>query len=168
VRVVIAGVLGLGAAWLIPKGGGSPVDSTTPTPTPARGVTAVEERLSDVSPGVSFRTIDGVRVFLVRTGDAVVGYRGNATIAEDGPVHWCPRNHWFEGDAPGPYYGRDGMVDRYSAPRNLDRISVIIAAGRVTIFPHQVVSGSAAPPTPSPPPPPPAPPPPCAANERVG
>jgi hypothetical protein len=168
VKLVVAGILGLGAAWLIPKGGGTPLDSTAPTPTPARGITAVEEPLSAVSPGVSFRTIDGVRVFLVRTGNAVSGFRGESTSATDGPVHWCRRNGWFEGDEPGPYYDEHGVVRRFSAPRDLDRISVIVAGGRVTILPHQIVLGSHALPTPIPIPPLVSAPPACAVNERVG
>ena len=148
-KIAIAGILGLTAAWLIPKGGGIPLDNTTPTPTPPNGVTAVEEPLSAVHPGVSFRVVDGVRIFLSRTGDKVIGFQGLATTTESGPVHWCPPYNWFEGDGPGPYYDSAGGTLRYSAPRNLDKISVLVAAGRVTIFPHQVLTGSPAPPTPA-------------------
>jgi hypothetical protein len=167
-KIAIAGLLGLTVAWLIPKGGGAPIDDTTPTPTPPSGLTAAEERLADVPMGVSFRSLDGVRIFLVRTGDVVVGFHGVATTGAGEAIHWCPKNGWFEGDEPGPWYGSSGVVLRYSAPRNLDRISVLVAAKRVTIFPHQVLRGDSAPATPNPPPPLPPPPPPCAENERVG
>ncbi len=166
VKISLAAFAGLAAAWLIPRGGGMPGD-TTPTPTPPSGLTAAAEPLSSLPSGVSFRVLDGVRIFVVRTGSRVVGFHGVATTAGDGPVHWCPPNRWFEGDGPGPYYDMSGGVLRYSAPRGLDRINVIVAAGQVTLFPHSTIAGPAAPPTPTPPPslPPPTP---CAANERVG
>jgi len=164
---VIAGVLGLLVAWLIPKGGGKPADNVTPTPTAARGVTAVEERLSDVSPGVSFRVIDGVRVFLVRTGDKVAGFEGVSTAPGDGPIHWCPSGQLFQASSNGPWWGNDGKVVFWGAPRNLNRITVIVSAGRVTIVPHEIVPGSPGEPTPSPPVPHPRPPS-CAANQTVG
>lgn len=166
-KISLAALAGLAAAWLIPRGGGTPLDTTTPTPTPPGGLTAAAEPLAALSGGVSFRLVDGVRIFLVRDGNIVDGYQGVATTPGGGPIHWCPTNHWFEGDSGGPYYDSTGVVLRYSAPRNLDRISVIVAAGQVTIFPHSTIRGAAAPPTPDPLPslPPPTP---CAANERVG
>ena len=164
--MVIAGVLGLLVAWLIPKGGGRPADSVSPTPTAARGVTAVEERLSDVSPGVSFRVIDGVRVFLVRTGDKVVGFEG-VKPTDRRPIRWCPVGQVFEASAGGPWWKPDGTVAFWTSPRNLNRITVIVAAGRVTIVPHEIVAGTPGVPTPSPPasyPHPPA----CSATELIG
>jgi hypothetical protein len=167
VKLAIAGMLGLAAAWLIPKGGGTPLDRTTPTPTPPQGLTAAEEPLSAVHPGVSFRILDGVRIFLVRTGDEVVGFHGVTTTDPQRNLHWCPRLNWFEGGSSGPFYDSSGTVARFSAPRNLDRISVLVAAKRVTIFPHQILKGAPAPPAPNPPMPMPFPGV-CAENERVG
>ena len=166
IRVVIAGVLGLLIAWLIPKGGGKPADVTMPTPTPAHGVTAVEERLADVSPGVSFRVIDGVRLFLVRTGDTVVGFRGNVTRPDAGPLQWCIGGQFFMGSGGPPFYDRAGHVSYNSAPRDLDRITVIVAAGRVTIVPHEIVPGASNPTFASQNEGKPAPR--CAANDRLG
>jgi len=166
-RVVIAGVLGLLVAWLIPKGGGKPADNVTPTPTAARGVTAVEERLSDVSPGVSFRVIDGVRVFLVRRGDTVVGFEGLAPTSDRARVRWCPAAQVFEKTSDGPWWGDDGKVAFWSSPRNLNRITVLVAAGRVTILPHEIIAGAPGEPTPSPPAPHPRPPS-CSSNQSIG
>jgi hypothetical protein len=164
VKLAIGAFAGLAAAWFLPKGGPAPV--ATPTPTPPGQLTAAEVPLSTVPAGVSFRTIDGVRVFLVRTGDSVVGFHGQATTRGTAePVYWCPRTSLFEG-ANGPWYHANGKVYELTAPRELDRIQVLVAAGRVTIFPHNVMIG-APPPTPTvmkgPPPPEP-----CPANERVG
>jgi hypothetical protein len=167
VKLAIGAFAGLAAAWLLPRGGVPPV--ATPTPTPPGQLTASEEPLTAVHPGVSFRMIDGVRVFLVRTGDTVVGFVGVATTPEAGSIYWCPKNRWFEGSGgSGPYYAADGSIARYSSRRSLDRIQVLVAAGRVTIFPHQITPGAAAtfPTDYAPPlaPPPEA----CAPNERVG
>jgi hypothetical protein len=165
VKLAIGAFAGLAVAWIIPKGGPAPV--ATPTPTPPGQLTAAEVPLNTVPAGVSFRTIDGVRIFLVRTGDSVVGFLGTSTD-KPGPIFWCAKNDWFEGLQPGPYYSRGGVAVRVSAPRSLDRINVIVAAGRVTIFPHTVLRGGPAPVTQGPNPPPPTPSPPCSPTERVG
>jgi hypothetical protein len=166
VKIGLAAIAGVGAAWLIPKGGTAPAPSTTPTPTPPGQLTAAEFPLSTIPPGVSFKTIDGVRVFLVRTGSTVVAFHGVSTD-DPGPVYWCPKNDWFEGLGPGPYYDRAGKVLRYEAPRDLDMLSVIVAGGRVTVFPHRILPGTKAT-IPATPVPLPAPPPPCSAAQRVG
>jgi hypothetical protein len=163
VKLAIGAFAGLAAAWFLPKAGPAPV--ATPTPTPPGQLTAAEVPLTTVPAGVSFRSIDGVRVFLVRTGGSVVGFHGRATSPNDGPLFWCPRTSIFEG-TNGPWYFRNGAVYSLTAPRELDRIQVLVAAGRVTIFPHIVTAG-APPPTPTimkGPPPPPR----CPATERVG
>jgi hypothetical protein len=167
-KIALAGLAGVGLAWLIPKGGGTPTPGPSVTPSDRPGVTAVEVQLSSIPQGVSFRMIDGVRVFLVRSGSTTVGFRGLATSADGGPIWWCPKNRWFEDRDQQSFYDSKGMIMRYSAPRELDRIRVLVAAGRVTIFPHGVVPGPHATFPPNYAPPLPPPPPPCSAAERVG
>ena len=161
--MALAGLAGLGAAWLIPRGGAGPTIAPTPSPTRATALTAAEEPLSAVDPGVSFRTLDGVRIFLVRDGSAVVGFHGRATTARDGPIYWCPRTSIFEDSVASTGYDRAGKAVFGLATRDLERVQVIVAAGRVTIFPHVITPGRAVT----------GPlnlvyPDPCAANERVG
>ena len=164
VKVAIAGIAGVGAAWLIPRGGTEPV--VNPTPTPPGRLTAAEFPLSTIPRGVSFKTIDGVRVFLVRTGEGVVAFRGLATTSAGGPIYWCPKTRRFQRTSGGPFYSPSGGVEDFSAPRHLDRLQVLVAAGRVTIFPHVATRGGAAPPaTIQKGPPPPIL---CTAAERVG
>jgi hypothetical protein len=168
VKIAVAGLAGVGVAWLLPKGGTGPATpGSSVTPTDRPGVTAVAVPLVQIPEGVSFRLADGVRVFLVRSGSSIVAFHGRATIAGGGDVWWCARNGWFESEGQAAFYGRDGTVGRYSAPRNLERIRVLVAGTTATIFPHDVTPGPAAPPTPSgirla------APPPPCSASERLG
>lgn len=162
--MAIAGIAGVAAAWLIPKGGTEP--APVPTPTPPGQLTAAEVPLTTIPAGGSFRTIDGVRVFLVRTGDNVVAFHGVATRTEGGPIFWCPKSRLFQGTSGSPWYGSTGAVFDFSAPRHLDRIQVLVAAGRVTIFPHVITRGGVAPtPTIQKGPPPPLE---CSAAERVG
>ena len=162
-KIAVAGLAGLGVAWLLPKGGTGPATpGSSITPTDRPGVTALVVRLDQVPQGVSFRLAGDVRVFLVRSASGLVAFHGRSTA---GNVWWCPKNDWFE--SAGSFYGRDGGVLRYSAPRNLERIRVLIAGDTATIFPSDITRGSAAPPTPAgirla------APPPPCSASERVG
>jgi hypothetical protein len=98
--------------------------------------------LNTVPAGVSFRTIDGVRVFLSRTGDVVVGFNGRATTRNDGPIFWCTSGHFESTDFQTQYDPAGRAL--YGKPlRNLDRIQVLVAGGRVTIFPHVILPGSA-------------------------
>jgi hypothetical protein len=140
VKLAIGAFAGLALAWILPKGGVPPV--ATPTPTPPGQLTAAEVPLTTVPAGVSFRTIDGVRVFLVRTGDSVVGFHGQATTSNDGPIIWCIPTH-FESTDFQTRYDRTGKALSGRALRDLDRIQVLVAAGRVTIFPHMILPGAA-------------------------
>jgi hypothetical protein len=139
VKLAIGAFAGLAVAWIIPKGGSAPV--ATPTPTPPGRLTAAEVPLNTVPAGVSFRTIDGARVFLVRTGDSVVGFLGRATTRNDGPIYWCTTGH-FESTDFQTQYDPTGKA-LYGQPlRDLDRIQVLVAAARVTIFPHALLPGA--------------------------
>jgi len=161
VKLAIGAFAGVAAAWLIPKGGVAPPVSTPRTATPTT-VTAVEEALTTVPAGVSFRTIDGVRIFLVRTGATVDGFLGLATTETGGPLYWCVPGTRFESSDGDTRYDRTGKALSGVARRDLDRLQVLVAAGRVTIFPHSIQrgapSGRLAQPDASR----------CAANERVG
>jgi hypothetical protein len=166
-KVALAGIAGVGVAWLLPHAARTPAPPPTATPSNGTGVTAVEFPLASVAPGVSFRSIDGVRVFLVRSGDAVRGFVGVSTETAR-PVWWCPKNHWFEDEGQHVFYGRGGEIVRYSSRRGLDEVRVLVSNSRVTVFPHSVEPGSAATFPANYAPPLPAPPPPCSASERVG
>lgn len=156
---------GVGLAWLIPRGGGVPEPEPTPTftATDRPGVTAVEVPLDRIPQGVSFHPIGSVRVFLVRDGDAVVGFVGRSTVGP-GNVWWCQRNVSFQDDGGAVRYDVKGRALVGTAPRDLDRVRVLVAADRVTIFPDSVTGGAAASPAsgvprfPSP----------CSEAERVG
>lgn len=156
---------GVGLAWLIPKGGGVPEPEPTPTASDRPGVTAVEVPLGLIPQGVSFRREGTVRIFLVRSGESVVAFLGESTAEGNGPLWWCPRNGLFEDDDGGVAYTKDGVA-RAGSERNLDRIRVLVSAGRVTIFPAGVTPGAGAP-APSTPRNAPLPQP-CSAAERVG
>ena len=161
VKLAIGAFAGVTVAWLIPKGG-TPAPVATPTATPPGHLTAAEEPLGAVPAGVSFRTIDGVRVFLVRTGDTVAGFHGVATSAEDGPIHWCIAAKHFESADGRVQYDRGGKAMYGGARRDLDGIQVLASAGRVTIFPHTTLPGAAAAGLPE------IDTTPCAASDRVG
>jgi hypothetical protein len=165
VKVALAGLAGVGLAWLIPKGGGEVVTDPAPTPTATHrpGVTAVEVPLNLIPEGVSFRLAGGVRVFLVRDGDAVVGFVGRST-AGAGPVWWCQKNVSFQDEGGAVRYDIDGRAILSTAPRDLDRVRVLVAADRVTIFPDSITGGAAASPSSGVPRFPSA----CSAAERVG
>ncbi|MGH2794715.1 MAG: hypothetical protein ACRDKG_10475 [Actinomycetota bacterium] len=167
VKVAIAGMAGLGLAWLIPRGGGAPEPSPSPTPTVTAtdrpGVTAVQVPLSLVPQGVSYHPAGELRVFLVRKGNAVVGFVGRST-AGAGPVWWCQKNVSFEDESGAVRYDIDGRALPATAPRDLDRVRVIVTGDRLTIFPDSVTGGATATPgsatvrLPEP----------CSAAERVG
>jgi hypothetical protein len=167
IRIALAGLAGLGLAWLIPKGGGAPAPLPTPTASDQPGITAVARPLSEIEPGVSYQLVDGVRVYLVRSGNSVVGLHGRSTEAGDGPAHWCPRNDLFESNGSSARWDRNGVVVEFSGPRNLERIRVLVAGENVTIFPHQISPGAPSPQTPEPVPRS-IPPIKCAPSERVG
>ncbi|MGH2783729.1 MAG: hypothetical protein ACRDJ1_00525 [Actinomycetota bacterium] len=166
VKVAIAGLAGLGLAWLIPRGGGD-VPQPTPTPTLTAtdrpGVTAIQVPLSLVPQGVSFHPAGDERVFLVRKGSAVVGFLGRST-AGAGPVWWCQKNVSFEDESGAVRYDIDGHALPATAPRDLDRVRVLVTGDSVTIFPESVTGGATATPgsttvrLPAP----------CSAAERVG
>lgn len=162
IRIALAGLAGLGLAWLIPKGDVAPVPMPTPTGSDRPGVTALQVPLDLVPDGVSFHKAGEVRVFLTRSGSTIVGFLGVSTAAGDGPVWWCQRNGRFEDDGDA-HYNRDGLALLGSAPRDLDRVRVLVAADRVTIFPNDVTPG-----TPTPQKGMPGGPEPCSASERLG
>ena len=146
IKIAIAGLAGLGLAWLIPRGGGLSETTPTPslTPTDRPGVTAFEVPLNLVPQGVSFHPVGEVRAFLARSGDAVNGFVGRSTASGDGPVWWCPKNSSFQ-DADGEVrYDAQGRALLGTAPRNLDLVRVLVSAGRVTIFPESVTGGATA------------------------
>jgi hypothetical protein len=142
-KVALAGIAGVGAAWLIPKGGTAPAPS--PTPSTPSGLTAAEVPLASIPAGVSFRAIDGVRLFLVRSGESVVVLHARSTSADDGAVYWCPRASVFEDASGGAAWDRSGAAVSGAAAGSLERVSVVVAAGRVTIFPHVIRPGPAGP-----------------------
>jgi hypothetical protein len=167
VRLALAAFAGLAAAWLVPRvgGGPAPAPSSTAGPVDRPGVTAVVIPLDLVPEGVSFRVLDGVRVFLVRSGGSVSAFHGVATTPGDGPLWWCPRNGAFE-SAGGARYDALGRALGGSAPRDLERVRAIVTADRVTVFPRAIAPGPrAAAPGPASPGPAPEP---CSAAERVG
>lgn len=146
VKIAIAGLAGLGLAWLIPKGGGAPEPGPTPTGTDRPGVTAVEVLLDQIPQGVSARTAGDIRVFLVRTGDQVIGLTVRSTAPAGGRVWWCPRNSSFQDEAGNVRYDMEGRPLVGSAPGSLFRVRVLVSAGRVTIFPSPTMPGPAPPP----------------------
>ena len=163
-KVAIAGLAGLGLAWLIPRGGGVPEPSPTLSPTDRPGVTALEVPLNLVPQGISYHPVGDVRVFLARSGNTITGFVGSSTAAGNGPVWWCPKNTSFQ-DADGEVrYDAGGGAMLGTAPRDLDRVRVLVSAGRVTIFPESVTGGATAPLKGMPP----RFPAPCSAAERVG
>jgi hypothetical protein len=167
-KIALAGLAGVGAAWLLPHGTRTPAPVPTVTPSNGTGVTAVEFPLTSIPQGVSFRSIDRVRVFLVRTGDAVSAYVGLTTTSPAQPLFWCRTYKWFESSGHDVFYGIHGEIDRYSSRRGLDEVQILVSNGRVTLFPHSIEPGPEAtfPAGYAPPlPPPPAP---CSASERVG
>lgn len=166
IKVAIAGLAGLGLAWLIPRGGGVPEPSPSPTftPTDRPGVTALEVPLNLVPQGVSYHPVGETRVFLFRAGNLVTGFVGRSTAPGDGPVWWCRKNSSFEDAAGEVRYDARGRALLGTAPRNLDEVRVLVAADRVTIFPESVTGGAAATPGSGVP----RFPAPCSAAERVG
>lgn len=144
-KIAIAGLAGVGAAWLIPKGGGAPPVEPSVTPSDRPGVTAGVVPLSSVPEGVSARTIGRVRVFLVRSGSTVIGMQIRSTAPEGGRVWWCPRNDRFEAELGAAAYDREGRPLFGSAPGSLIRLRVLVSAGQVTIFPESTVPGPSEP-----------------------
>lgn len=167
-KIALAGLAGVAAAWLIPRGGEAPAPTQSGSPSDRAGVTAAEYPLSSVDQGVTYRSIDGVPIFLVRSGTTVEGYVGVATTEARDRIFWCPKNRWFEDEGQSVFYGSQGEILRYSARAGLDRVRVLVSSGRVTVFPHSVDAGPLATFPPDYAPPLPPPPPPCSASERVG
>lgn len=165
IKVAIAGLAGLGLAWLIPKGGDAPEPIPTPTATDRPGVTAAQVPLDGIPQGVSVREIGAIVVYLVRSGDGVIGMQNRSTAPEGGRVWWCPRNTRFESQNGEALYDREGRPLYGSAPGSLIRVRILVSARLVTIFPNATTPGPE-PPAPQPTPQPqPAP---CAAAERIG
>ena len=160
-KIALAGLAGVGAAWLLPRGGEAPAPTPSVTPSDRPGVTAVQLQLSSIPEGVSFHLIDGVRVFLVRTANKVVAFQGLAPGTGESPVWWCRRGG-FESDSS--RFDKSGRFYIGSAGRDLDRIQVQVTSELVTVFPRTVVRGTSRPVS-GPPPPLPAP---CPESERVG
>ncbi len=161
-RIALAGLAGLALAWLIPKGGGTPEPTPTATATDRPGVTALQVPLDLIPDGVSFHKAGDVRVFLTRSGSTIVGFLGASTASGDGPVWWCQRNAMFETDGEARY-NLTGVAKAGTAPRDLDRVRVLIAADKVTVFPNDVTPGMAVPQKGEP-----GGPEPCSASERLG
>lgn len=147
VKLAIAAFAGVGAAWLFPHLGPdeAPNPSTSPTPSDRPGVTAETAPLETIPEGVSFRVIDGVRVFLVRAGTRIVAFEGLATWAANGPLYWCPRREVFASDGGGVVWDRNGLAVAGPAERHLTGIGVLLGGDRVTIFPHNTTRGTTAP-----------------------
>jgi hypothetical protein len=162
IRIALAGLAGLGLAWLIPKGGGAPVPMPTPTGSDRPGVTALQIPLDLIPDGVSFHKAGEVRIFLTRSGSTMVGFLGLSTAPEDGPVWWCQRNSMFETDGEARY-NLSGVAKAGTAPRDLDRVRVLVSADKVTVFPNDVTPGAAVPLKGMP-----GGPEPCSATERLG
>jgi hypothetical protein len=141
IRIALAGLAGLGLAWLIPKGDGAPGPMPTPTATDRPGVTALQVPLDLIPDGVSFHKAGEVRVFLTRSGSTIVGIIGVSTASGTGPLWWCQRNSSFEDEGGAVRYDRDGRILLGTAPRELDRVRVLVTADRVTIFPDDVIRG---------------------------
>lgn len=144
-KIAIAGLAGVGAAWLIPKGGGTPPVEPSATPSDRPGVTAEVVPLPLVQEGVSVRTIGHVRVFLVRAGSSVIGMQIRSTAAEGGRVWWCPRNDRFEAELGPAAYDQQGRPLFGSAPGSLVRVRILVSAGQVTIFPETTIPGPSEP-----------------------
>jgi hypothetical protein len=165
IRIALAGLAGLGLAWLIPKGGGAPVPMPTPTATDQPGVTAVQVPLSEIPQAVSVREVADFVIYLVRSGDVVIGIQSRSTASEGGRVWWCQRNTRFEAQSGDAVYDRDGIPLFGSAPASLIRVRVLVSADQVTIFPNTTILGPEPPaPGPTPQPPPTR----CSASERLG
>jgi hypothetical protein len=167
-KIALAGLAGVAAAWLLPRGGVTPAPTPTASPSDRPGVTAVQLSLASIPQGVSFRTIDGVRVFLVRTGGSVKGFVGLTTTNPSRPIYWCQKNDLFEDEGRQVFYNSKGEIARYSSRRGLDQLRVLVSNQQVTVFPHAMMPGPAATFPADFAPPLPAPPPPCLPSERVG
>jgi hypothetical protein len=141
VKLAIAAFAGVGAAWLFPRGGSDPPPAPSPTSSDRPGVTAETADLATIPEGISFRVIDGVRVFLVRAGTRIIAFEGRATTAADGPLYWCPTTGVFESDG-GVVYDRNGLAIAGPAERHLTGIGVVVGGDRVTIFPHTTTRGT--------------------------
>ena len=145
VKLAIAAFAGVGAARLFLHLGSEEAPAPSPTPSDRPGVTAETAPLSTIPEGVSFRVIDGVRVFLARAGTRIVAFEGVATSTANGPLYWCPRSSVFESEGGGVVYDRNGLAIAGPAERHLTGIGVMVGGDRVTIFPHNTTRGTSAP-----------------------
>lgn len=135
VKLAIAAFAGVTAAWLFPRGGPTPGPSPWgASPSDRPGITAETADLASIPEGISFRVIDGVRVFVLRTDKRILAFEGTS-------LYWCPPTGVFESEG-GAVYDKNGFAIAGPADRHLTAVGVIVGGDRVTFFPHSTTRGA--------------------------
>jgi hypothetical protein len=97
--------------------------------------------LSAVPQGVSAHDVAGRQVFLVRQGKEVTGFLRTSPVAHTSLV-WCAADNLFMAPAWGEQFDRLGRAMSGPAPRNMDRVRVVVRRSNVGVDATVVTKGA--------------------------
>ena len=129
-RVIAVGAAAVGAITLAAAG----VQALTPADTG-------DIPLSAVAQGVSAHDVAGRQIFLVRQGKNVTGYLRTSPFAHTSLV-WCTADDLFMAPAWGEQFDIFGRAMSGPAPRNMDRVRVVVRPSSVSVDATVVTKGA--------------------------
>jgi hypothetical protein len=97
--------------------------------------------LSAVPQGVSAHDVAGRQVFLVRQGGNVTGFLRTSPFAHTSLV-WCAADNLFMAPAWGEQFDILGRAMSGPAPRNMDRVRVVVRPSSVSVDATIVAKGA--------------------------
>jgi Rieske Fe-S protein len=130
-RVIATGAAAVGAITLAAAG----VQAFTPADSGGIPLSAVPQ-------GVSAYDIAGRQVFLVRQGNRVTGFLRTSPFAHTSLL-WCTADDLFMAPAWGERFDIVGRAMSGHAPRNMDRVRVVVHPSNVSVDATVVTKGAA-------------------------
>lgn len=97
--------------------------------------------LSAVPQGVSAHDVAGRQVFLVRRGNKVTGFLRTSPFAHTSLV-WCTTDDLFMAPAWGEQFDIAGRAMSGHAPRNMDRVRVVVRSSDASVDATVVTRGA--------------------------
>lgn len=129
-RVIAMGALKVGAITVA----AALVEALTPADTGGIPLAAVPQ-------GVSAHDVAGRQVFLVRQGKMVTGFLRTSPFAHTSLV-WCSADNLFMAPAWGEQFDIFGRAMSGPAPRNMDRVRVVVRPSSVSVDATVVTKGA--------------------------
>ena len=129
-RVIATGTAAVCAITLAAAG----VQALTPADTDGIPLSAVPQ-------GVSAHDVAGRQVFLVRQGNKVMGFLRTSPFAHTSLV-WCTADDLFMAPAWGEQFDIAGRAMSGPAPRNMDRVRVVVRPSHVSVDATVVTKGA--------------------------